>query len=87
MDQKEWIPAFVKIYQSYIKEDKFKSRTSKKKDDTTEEINRHLIHVEQSLIQVSTGNEKILKGKEKDVIRKMKENSELVYDLNVMRKR
>lgn len=38
-------------------------------------------------MHVSTGNEKIIKGKEKDVIRKMKENSELVFDLNLMRKR
>lgn len=28
----------------------------------------------------------MLKGKEKEVVRKMKENAELVYDLNVMRK-
>lgn len=79
IDPKDWNDSFIKIYQSYIKEEKFKSRQSKKKDDTSEEINRHLIHVEQSLLQVSTGNDKILKGKEKDVVRKMKENSELVY--------
>ena len=36
---------------------------------------------------MATGNEKILKGKEKEVFRKMKENAELVYDLNVMRKK
>ncbi len=29
----------------------------------------------------------MLKGKEKEVIRKMKENAELVFDLNVMRKK
>ncbi len=87
IDQKEWVSHFLKVYQSYIREDKFKSRQNKKKDATSEEINRHLIHVEQSLIHVSTGNDKILKGKEKDVVRKMKENSELVYDLNVMRKK
>jgi hypothetical protein len=63
IDPKEWNSNFVKIYQAYIKEDKFKSRQSKKKDDTSEEINRHLMHVEQSLLQVSTGNDKILKGK------------------------
>ena len=79
IDPKDWNDSFIKIYQSYIKEEKFKSRQSKKKDDTSEEINRHLIHVEQSLLQVSTGNDKILKGKEKDVVRKMIENSELVY--------
>jgi hypothetical protein len=29
----------------------------------------------------------MLKGKEQEVIRKMKENAELVYDLNIMRKK
>lgn len=28
-----------------------------------------------------------MKGKEKEVVRKIKENSELVYELNVMRKK
>lgn len=64
-----------------------KKKIERKNDNTSEEINRHLIHVEQSLQQVATGNEKILKGKEKEVFRKMKENAELVYDLNVMRKK
>lgn len=38
-------------------------------------------------MQVTSGTEKMLKGKEKEVMRKMKENSELVYELNVMRKK
>ena len=75
----------MKVYQNYIKDEKVKK--NKKTDNTSEEINRHLIHVEQSLQQVATGNEKMLKGKEKEVVRKMKENAELVYDLNVMRKK
>lgn len=42
--------------------------------------------MEKSLQQVATGNEKVLKGKEKEVFRKMKENAELVYDINLLRK-
>lgn len=38
-------------------------------------------------MQVTSGTEKMLKSKEKEVMRKMKENSELVYELNVMRKK
>jgi hypothetical protein len=38
-------------------------------------MNRHLNHVEQSLIQAAKGNEKMIKAKEKDITRKMKENS------------
>jgi hypothetical protein len=33
------------------------------------------------------GNDKMLKGKEKEIIRKMKENGKLVEDLNIMRKK
>jgi hypothetical protein len=36
IDQKEWASPFLKVYQSYIREDKFKSRQNKKKDATSE---------------------------------------------------
>ena len=45
------------------------------------------MHVEQSLLHVSTGNEKALQGRKIEVKRKMFENAELVYDLNNMRKK
>jgi hypothetical protein len=38
-------------------------------------------------MQVTSGTDKVLRGKEKEVMRKMKENSELVYELNFMRKK
>ena len=79
VDPQDWNGEFIKIYQNHIKEDKHKHKTNKKKDDTSEEINRHLVHVEQSLIQVTSGTDRIMKGKDKEVFRKMKENSELVY--------
>lgn len=75
MDPKDWNSQFVTIYQTYIKEDRHKNRQKDQKDDTREEISRHLMHVEQSLMHVSAGNDKIIKGKEKEVVRKMKENS------------
>lgn len=62
-DPKQWNAGLVKLYQTYAQEEKQKSKTTKKNDNTSEEINRHLIHVEQSLHQVATGNEKMLKGK------------------------
>lgn len=52
----------------------------------SEEMSRHLNHVEQSLIQAAKGNQKMIKAKEKDIIRKMKENSELLYAINEMKK-
>jgi hypothetical protein len=79
IDPKDWNGEFIKIYQTHIKEDKHKNRRDKKKDDTVEEITRHLVHVEQSLVQVTAGTDRLLKGKDKEVVRKMKENSDLVY--------
>ena len=87
MDQSRWNEEFVKLYKGYVKEDKFRVHGSKKQDATSEEVNRHLVHVEQSLEQVSKGNNRMLKGKEKEVHRKMKENEELIFELNVMRKK
>jgi hypothetical protein len=79
IDPKDWNGEFIKIYQNHIKEDRHKNRRDKKKDDTVEEITRHLVHVEQSLVQVTAGTDRLLKGKDKEVVRKMKENSDLVY--------
>ena len=44
------------------------------------------MHVEMSLQQVSVSNDKILRGKEKDISRRMKENSELMYEINIKKK-
>jgi len=33
IDPKDWNASFIKIYQSYIKEDKHRNRRAKKKDD------------------------------------------------------
>ena len=35
LDQKEWNTRLVQIYQAYIKEDKFKNRQTRKKDDNS----------------------------------------------------
>lgn len=40
------------------------------------------MHVEQSLMQVTTGNQKILKAKDLDSKRKMKQNADLIFDFN-----
>jgi hypothetical protein len=38
------------------------------------------------LFQISSGNNKNLKRKEEEIMKKMEENSLLLYELNVMRK-
>lgn len=75
VDAKDWNENIIKIYKTYIKQDKFKARQAKKKDESAEQLNRHLMHVEQSLNQVSSGNDKILRGKQKDITRRMRQNS------------
>jgi hypothetical protein len=42
--------------------------------------------VEESLIHVTSGAERALRERDKEVIKKMKENSQLVFELNAMRK-
>lgn len=75
VDAKDWNENIIKIYKTYIKQDKFKARQAKKKDESAEQLNRHLMHVEQSLNQVSSGNDKILRGKQKDITRRMRQNA------------
>lgn len=36
IDPKEWNEHFIKIYKAYIKEEKFRSKQTRKKDDTSE---------------------------------------------------
>lgn len=50
-------------------------------------MNRHLIHLEKSLYQVGISNDRAIRGTEKEVMRKLKENSELLTDLNDLRQR
>lgn len=75
IDAKDWNEHIIKIYKTFIKQDKFKARQVKKKDESAEQLNRHLMHVEQSLNQVSSGNDKILRGKQKDITRRMRQNA------------
>ena len=75
VDAKDWNENIIKIYKTFIKQDKFKARQAKKKDESAEQLNRHLMHVEQSLNQVSSGNDKILRGKQKDITRRMRQNA------------
>ena len=36
VDQSKWNEELIKLYKTYVKEDKFKSRAGKKKDATSE---------------------------------------------------
>jgi hypothetical protein len=38
-------------------------------------------------MQVTAGNQKILKGKDLDVKRKMKQNADLIFDFNELKKK
>ena len=76
----------LKVYQQYVKFKKPQTE-HKSENEATDELNRHLVHLEQSLFQVNQSNDKYLQGREEEMTRKMKENAELISDLNDLRKK
>lgn len=87
VDPKEWNPRIVELYQQYVGTSAQEESKKKPNENTAEELNRHLIHLEKSLHQVGLSNDRELKGREKDIGKKLKENAELISDLNDLRKR
>ena len=87
VDAKDWKRNLLRVYEEHVVERGEMRKAPTNEEKTAEELNRHLIQVEESLAQVTQGNEKLMRGKEKELTRKMKENSELVFELNIMRKR
>ena len=51
-----------------------------------EEMSRQMVHLEKSIHQMNKSSEKIILRREKEIYKKTKENAELIYDLNDMRK-
>jgi hypothetical protein len=51
-----------------------------------EEMGRQVVHLEKSIFQMNKSSEKIILRREKEIYKKTKENAELIYDLNDMRK-
>lgn len=45
-----------------------------------------MTHLEKSIYQVNRSSEKIITRREREIYKKTKENAELIYDLNDMRK-
>lgn len=50
-------------------------------------MGRQIIHLEKSIHQVNKASEKILSRRTDEVSKKTKENAELIFDLNEIRKR
>ena len=46
----------------------------------------HVKHLEKSIHQINKSSEKIIMRREHEVYQKLKENADLIYDLNEMRK-
>lgn len=49
-------------------------------------MGRQIQHLEKSIYQMNKSSEKIIIRREKEIYKKTKENAELIYDLNDMRK-
>jgi len=49
-------------------------------------MGRQISHLEKSIYQQNKSSEKYINRREKEIYKKTKENAELIYDLNDMRK-
>lgn len=83
-DDKEWKVEMKNLYQRYVLNQEVKQISHDPKG--VEELNRQIVHLEKSIYQMNKSSEKIILRREKEIYKKTKENAELIYDLNDMRK-
>lgn len=50
-------------------------------------MGRQILHLEKSIYQVNKASEKILSRRTDEITKKTKENAELIFDLNEIRKK
>ena len=51
-----------------------------------EEMGRQLVHLQKSVLQANRASEKVVTRRSMEISKKTKENAELIYDLNQIRK-
>jgi cilia- and flagella-associated protein 57 len=85
VDMKLWNNSLMKLYENHVKsENTLKKPTHDPKG--LEEMKTHVKHLEKSIHQINKSSEKIIMRREHEVYQKLKENADLIYDLNEMRK-
>ena len=84
-ETKEYANEMKKLFRDYCSENEIKeSNTNDPR--SLEEMVRQIQHLEKSIYQINKSTEKTVKRKEQDIHRKTIENSDLICDLNALRK-
>lgn len=83
-DMKMWGFEMQQLYQKYVLE--LKIKTAQTDPKSVDEMEKHIVHLEKSILQMNKSSGKVVVRREKEIHKKTKENAELIYDLNDMRK-
>lgn len=75
----------VGLYHKYV--DKLDEKHLSQDPKGVEEMGRQILHLEKSIYQVNKASEKILSRRTDEITKKTKENAELIFDLNEIRKK
>ena len=84
-DSKTWATEMKRIYHSYVLEEDIKKTHQDPKG--IDEMTRQKDHLEKAMEQMEESAKKIIKRREVDIRKKTIENSQLIYQLNEIRKR
>ena len=83
-DINEWANEMQDLYKTYVLESELKQGQQDPK--SIDEMGRQIFHLEKSIFQINKSTGKVIVRREKEIHKKTKENAELIYDLNDIRK-
>lgn len=83
-DVNEQVNGMKYLYQEYVQE--LKIHHGKSDPKSVEEMGRMIGQLEKSIFQINKTTGKVIIRREKEIHKKTKENAELIYDLNDIRK-
>jgi len=84
-EPKEYPNEMKKLFRDYCSDNEIKEGSAHD-PRSIEEMVRQIQHLEKSIYQINRGTEKTVKRREQDIHRKTLENSDLICDLNDLRK-
>ncbi|KRW99737.1 WD40-repeat-containing domain [Pseudocohnilembus persalinus] len=83
-DIKQWNQVMQTLYDQFVINANIKK--SNHDQQGVDEMSRHIKLLENRINQMNNSSQKIVTRKEQDIHKKLKENAELIYDLNELRK-
>ena len=84
-DAKIWPQEMQRLYTVYVKQNEVNQNN--KDPQSIEEMNRQITHLENNISTIAKSTQKIIVRRENEIVKKTKENAELIYDLNDERKK